>query len=42
MYEGQVVYTETFPGREGEYAETAHALHPEVTAALAASKGVTR
>ena len=42
IYEGQALYTETFPGRDGEYAETAHPLHPEVTAALAASKGVTR
>ncbi|CAM9206801.1 unnamed protein product, partial [Laminaria digitata] len=42
IYEGQAVHTETFPGREGEYAETAHPLHPEVTVALAASKGVTR
>lgn len=42
IYEGQAVYSETFPGRDGEFADTLVPLHPEVSAALAASKGVTR
>eukprot|EP00752_Nemacystus_decipiens_P007203 g6448.t1 len=42
IYEGQAVYSETLPGRDGEFADTLVPLHPEVWAALAASKGVTR
>ncbi|CAM9670030.1 unnamed protein product, partial [Scytosiphon promiscuus] len=42
IYEGQAVFTETLPGRDGEFSDTLQPLHPEVTAALAASKGVTR
>lgn len=42
LYEAQAAYTEILPGRKGEFAETARPLHPEIIAALAASKGVTR
>lgn len=42
IYEGQAVYSETLPGRKGEFADTLAPLHPEVSAALVASKGVTR
>lgn len=42
MYEGQAVYAETLPGREGEFADTRVPIHPEIKAALLGSKGVTR
>lgn len=42
MYKEQAVYTETLPGREGEFAETSAPIHPEIWTALESSKGVTR
>lgn len=42
IYEDQAVYSETLPGRAGEYEDTLRPLHPEVKAALERSKGVTR
>lgn len=42
IYEDQAVYSETLPGRVGEYEDTLRPLHPEVKAALERSKGVAR